>query len=322
MTALEAKKKEKHRQKEIAALLWSVGFTALIFLTAIFFSDELSDYVAAGLKISVRVIIPSVFPFLILTDVSVRYIRFERIEWLRRIFERCFNINGAALPVFVCGVLCGFPLGAKLAITLYKNGKISKCECERLMSFANNASPGYVICALGAGMRGSIGDGIALYLSMVLSSIFVGFLCGLNKEKSNSFDFISWQKYSFSESVKSAVSVCLHIAGFVTVFSITVGLVDEFIGSDAVKAFIVPFMEIGNAALYLSDLCIIPDWLTLALSAFSISFSGLCVAAQTLSLIDDGLDISMAGYVPRKLLQGVIAALLVSFFTIIKGLHL
>lgn len=319
MTASEVKKKEKQRHTQITALFGSIAFTALIFLTAIFFSDELSDYVAAGLAISVRVIVPSVFPFLLLTDLTVRYIRFERIGGVRRIFERCFRINGAALPVFVCGILCGFPLGAKLAITMYENGKISKCECERLMAFANNASPGYVICAVGIGMRGSLGDGVLLYISAVISSILTGMLLGIKKDKSDSSHFISWQKYSFTHSVTSAVNVCLNISGFVTVFSIAVGVVSELIGSEIARMLIIPIMEIGNAALYLSDLYVVPAWATLALTAFSTSFSGLCVCAQTLSLINEKTNISMAAYIPRKLLQGFIAALLITFFTIIKG---
>ncbi len=319
MTASEAKKKEKHRLRQIAALLGSVAFTALIFLTAIFFSDELSNYVAAGLAISVRVIIPSVFPFLLLTDLTVRYIRFERIGGVRRMFERCFRINGTALPAFACGILCGFPLGARLAIIMYENGKISKCECERLMAFANNASPGYIICAVGIGMRGSISDGVLLYISTVLSSVLTGMLLGINKCKSDNSHFISWQKYSFTESVTSATSICLNISGFVTVFSIAVGVVGEFIRNEMARILIIPFMEISNAALYLSDLYIVPSWATLALTAFSTSFSGLCVCAQTLSLINKKTDISMAAYLPRKLLQGFIAALLITFFTIIKG---
>ncbi len=318
MTASDTKKKEKRHLAKITSLLVSVAFTALIFFTALFFSDELSDYVAAGLRLSVGVIIPSVFPFLILTDVAMRYIRFERIGVLRRAFERLFHISGSALPVFVCGILCGFPLGAKLALMMYENGKISKCECERLMAFSNNASPGYVICAVGLGMRGSLAEGIALYISMILSSVITGILIGINKTKSDDSHFISWQNYSFVESVKSAVTVCLHVCGFVTVFSIAVGLVDELLKYEVVKAFIIPFMEIGNAAVFLSDLYIVPRWATLTLTAFSISFSGLCVSTQTLALIDKASPVSINGYLPRKLLQGFIAALLILVFCIAK----
>ena len=320
MTASGAKEKEKHPHSGVGALLSSVAFTALIFSVAIFLSDEIAEHVRRGLLIAVNVIIPSVLPFLLLGDFCVRFIRFESAAALRRTFDRLFHINGAALPVFVCGILCGFPVGARVAVTMYKNGKISKCECERLISFANNASPGYVICAVGMGLRGSLADGIVLYATMVLSSIVTGALIGINKDKSNISNFISWQSYSFVESVKSASIVCLQISAFVSVFSVAVGLIDRMIGSVIIKAAIIPFLEIGNAAAYLSDLCILSPCVSLALTSFAISFSGLCVGAQTLSIFDKGSDISFKNYLPYKLLQGFIAAGITLAFSIIKGL--
>lgn len=319
MTGSKAGKKEKGRFEEAAALLVSVGFTAIIFLAAILLSDELAEYVAKGLSISARVIIPSIFPFLILSDLAVRYIHLERVGFLRRIFERLFRINGAALPVFVCGALCGFPVGARLAILMYDDGKISKCECERLIAFSNNASPGYVICAVGIGMLGSLTDGILLYASMILSSVITGFIIGINKHNSSNSEFIYEQNYSFSESVKSATGVCLHVAGFVTVFSIVTGAVDLLVGNEVVKSLVIPFLEIGNAAVYLSDLYIYPRYITLSLIAFSISFSGLCVSAQVMSLIGKGSDISVRRYIPRKILQGCISAIIILLISIIKG---
>ena len=321
MTVGKTKKKEKCRYAEISDLAISVIFTALIFSCAIFFSDELAEYVSKGLILSVRIIIPSVFPFLLITEPAVRFIRFERIDGIRRLFERLFHINGAALPVFVCGVLCGFPLGAKLAIMMYENGKISKCECERLVAFANNASPGYAICAVGMRMRGSLTEGILLYISILTSSVIVGILVGINKDNSTDSHFITRQKCSFAESVKSSATICIHITGFVAVFSIAVGAVDHFIRDDVLKAIIISVLEIGNAGIYLSDLCIMPRGVTLALTAFSMSFSGICVCAQTLGLINKGSDISIKKYVPRKLLQGGIAALLVLLCSIAKGLQ-
>lgn len=320
MTVSEAKEKEKQHSSGVCTLLTSVAFTSLIFLVAIFLSDEIAEYVRHGLLISVNVIIPSVLPFLLLGDFCARFIHFECAAIFRRIFEKLFRINGAALPVFICGILCGFPVGAQLAITMYKNGKISENECERLISFANNASPGYVICAVGLGMRDSLLDGFLLYTSMVTSSVITGILIGINKDKSNISNFIMWQKYSFIESVKSSSIVCLQISAFVSVFSVAVGLMDKMIGSIIVKAAVIPLLEIGNAAAYLSDLCIFPPGVSLALTAFAISFSGLCVCAQTLSLIDNESDISFRKYIPYKLIQGFISALIILLSSIIKGL--
>ena len=318
MTSYDIYDKKKGHIKNIRSIILSIAFTAFIFVSANFLSDELSLYVAEGLLLAIKVIIPSVFPFLILTDFSMRFIRFERIELLRNTFERIFKVNGCALPVFICGIICGFPVGARLSLMLYENKKISRDECERLMSFSNNASPGYVICAVGAGMRGSLRDGIILYLAMVISSIICGALSGIKKEKSNLSSEIYWQKYNFVNSTRDAAMVCFNIAGFVTVFSMLSGLLRKFVSNEYLFASLIPILEIGNAAMYLSDLKILPDLLALALTSFSISFSGLCVAAQTAALVNKSENLKLHKYISLKLLQGVISAVLVVLFSFIK----
>jgi len=314
MTAKRVKIAHK-RKNGLTSVILSVLFTGLIFLSAIFLSDELAKFVSEGLLLSVRVILPSVFPFLIITDATIRFVKFERIAFFRGAFEKLFNINGGALAVFLAGILCGFPIGARLAITLYDSGKISKDECERLMTFSNNASPGYVICAVGMGMRGSVSEGVILYLSMVLSSVAVGIVSGINHTKSDNLSDILWQNYSFAESVKDAVSVSLNICGFVTVFAIISGLFKKLIKSPVLFAIIIPFLEIGNAGVYLSDLHILEERATLILTSFAISFSGLCVAAQTVSLIKENSGISFGRYVPFKLFGGCISAVLTLLFS-------
>ncbi|MBQ8689238.1 MAG: hypothetical protein IJ515_02620 [Clostridia bacterium] len=308
-------KKEK-RRRGAYALVSSVAFTVIIFSCAIFLSDEMAMLVAEGLMLSVRVIIPSVFPFLLLSDFSMRFIRFEELRFFRTAFEKLFKINGAALSAWVIGIIGGFPIGARLSLMMYENGKISKCECERLIVFANNASPGYVICAVGIGMRGSLRDGALLYCAAVLSSIICGMILGIRKGKTHNTDLIPWQNYIFSESVKDAAAVCLNITGFITAFSIISGLLEKLFGNPYILAFIIPFLEVGNAAVYLSDLYILPEALTLALTGFALSFSGLCVTAQAAALIQRGSDISIKKYIWAKLLQGCISLLLLLFFCV------
>ena len=318
MTSLGTEVEEKGRAKSLRSIIISLAFTCFVFICAVFLSDELALYVASGLTLAVKIIIPAVFPFLLLTDFSMRFIRFEKIGIFKKIFERLFNINGCALPVFICGLMCGFPVGAKLALALYENQKISRDECERLMAFANNASPGYVICAVGLGMRASAGDGVVLYASMAISSILCGMLFGLKKRKTDLSNEISWQKYSFVDSTKESAIVCFNIAGFVTVFSMIAGLIQKAVSNEYFFAIIISLLEIGNAGIYLSDLCILSSEITLILTSFSISFSGLCVAAQVISLSDSRVRMPLKKYVFAKLVQGIISAIITSIFCLIK----
>ena len=71
-----------------------------------------------------------------------------------------FGINGNGASAFILGVLCGYPIGAKTAVDLYKNSYISKKEAENLICFSNNSGPLFIIGALGIGMLSSKSAGI------------------------------------------------------------------------------------------------------------------------------------------------------------------
>ena len=197
-----------------------------------------------------------------------------------------------------------------MSLDLYKNGIISKCECERLMSFSNNASPAYVIFAVGATLKCSIKDGIALYLIMLSSSILTGIFIGINKEKSKNMSFFIEQKYSFTDSVKSAAQICINVCSFITTFAVICNLIRKFVASELICALVFSLVEIGNCSAYLSESCNLPPVCNFVLSAFSISFSGACVIAQVASIGVPCARPSIIKHVTYKLVQGVISVIL------------
>ena len=308
------------RGRSLAVLMRSLFFTTIIFLPAVFLSEEITAIAKEGLMLSFGTVIPSVFPFIILTDFAVRYIHFESVARLRRLFERIFKINGCGLSAFISGILGGFPLGAHRSIELYKSGKISKDECERLIGFANNASPGYIICAVGGGLLGSVKVGILLYFITILSSVISGAVMGIKKDFSEERAEIAEQKYSFVASVKSAAAICISIAAFITAFTILGGVIGLMVKAPSMKILLLPIFEIGSAAAYISKSGAFSRLCAITAISFSISFSGLSVYAQTASLTE-GSGISMMRYVITKLICGLISAataflffLLVDFF--------
>lgn len=311
MTA-EIKKNAKANQKSnYRAFILTIAITGLLLFISVFLSDEISSFAKKGLSLAIKVIIPSVFPFLLLTDVAVPFLKFDSSRLANRVFEKTFNVSATASSVLLCGLLCGFPIGPNIAISLYRTKRISKCECERLVAFCNNASPGYVISAVGIGLYGSLRYGLLLYASVVLSSVITGALVGIKKEKSSFSASNIEQSYNFTESVKSAASICLTITGFITAFSVASGILCMIIDSEFALSIILPFLEIGNAVLFLSS-ANLPIQITLSISSFAIAFSGLSVFAQMKSLLLPK-EISILKYLSIKLLQGIIS-LFITFF--------
>jgi hypothetical protein len=94
------------------------------------------------------------------------------------------GLIAAALPgrrrpaphAFALGIIGGYPVGAKTAISLYQKKLCTKEEAERLLGFCNNSGPAFILGVVGVGVFSSSRIGILLYLVHIFSSITVGFL--------------------------------------------------------------------------------------------------------------------------------------------------
>lgn len=287
-----------------------------LLLISILFAPDILNYVKDGLHLCFNVIIGSVFPFMILTDIIVATTRFERISWLRKSFEFIFKINGCAISAFIIGILCGFPIGVKVSLDLYKSGYISKEECERLIGFSNNTGPAFIISGIGAGMRGSIKDGVILYASMIFSAIICGLILGRSKNSSYKKATVTNTSYDFSASIKSSSINTLYVCAFIVFFSIVCGVLKSAIKNNLIYSLIIPFIEISNSAKSLSSGNFLNQNIEMILTSFAISFSGISVHMQARSFIL-GTDISMKTYYGAKLLQGTLASLITLFLVIL-----
>ncbi len=293
---------KKNSAKSLLSLL--LIFVALVL--SFLFADEISRFVKLGLKLCVSSIVGTVFPFIIITDIIYHFSEIDRITPFKKIFEQVFKINGIGLRAFVAGAICGFPLGVKVATDLYYGGVITKEECERLIAFSNNTGPAFVISAVGSLMRGSLREGIILYFSMIISAIIVGYVLGIGKTASAIDKQISLPEYSFVNSIKDAGINTLTICSFITFFSVIMGFLSYFLPPE-IYITVAPFLEVGNAAKILSSKSLNP-LLSLALTSFAISFSGISVMAQAKVFL--GEEIKMKKYTPAKILQGCISVLI------------
>ncbi len=104
------------------------------------------DYAYTGLILWFQKMIPTLFPFMILSGIMVRM---NLTENFARFFHPLFHIifgtslNGSY--VILMGMLCGFPMGARVIGDLCTAGKLTKEEGAYLLSFCNNIGPIYFL---------------------------------------------------------------------------------------------------------------------------------------------------------------------------------
>ena len=305
------RKKQRHTPDVLR-----VPLLLLILLLIPLYGEAMSEGIIRGIRLCATTIVPSVFPFMVLSSMMIGYSVFDKMDFLSRPFERLFHVNKNGLPAFLCGTLCGFPLGAKCAAEAYGHGYLSKDECERLICFSSNASPAFLICGVGA-MRGSTLEGVLLYMVMIFSAIVIGVLSGRRHTTHTVQVHCHSHNFSFTDTVERAGIGTLYVCSYLLLFSALIGILQKFVLKSALlSAFLLPLLEIGSATAFLST-AKIPPFLCRALTAFAVSFGGLSVHLQAAGLLR-GTDISMKKYYAFKTLQGMLSFFIIFVRELIK----
>ncbi len=293
------------------------GLSMIIFLlimsVMLLLGDGLKRGVKDGIDLCLTTIIPTLFPFFILSDYLAAVIRIDGGSRLCKVYEGLFSVSSRTLPAFLLGNICGFPLGVKYASQQYREKEISIEELEGVCMYSSNPSCAFVISGVGAGLLGDIKLGFLLYFSIVLSAIISGII--LRKKASVSHNTVvkSGQSFNFVESVKSAGTTSILVSSYIIFFSALIGLIAEITPNELLIASVSSLLELSNAARRLASLGGISPVIRYTLIAFSLGYSGLSVHMQTFALLPK--EMPKTRYILSKLLQGVLCAT-IAFITL------
>lgn len=310
--------------RQIVFCFMSVFSLALIVRN----SDVAIKYMYDGLFLCVRTVIPSLFPFMVISDMLVRSGAVTLVSKVLALpMKALFGVSGEGGCAVLLGTLCGFPIGAKCAVAMYDKGSISKEELERLLTFSNNPSSAFIISAVGVSLFGSRELGVKLYIMTLLSALIVGLAQNVIfriKEKKGSrpncdsaptnINHSEKHKFGiedFTESVGSSALSLLKICAFVVFFTAFLGTLSSAAEalsiSQGLRAFIFGFFELTGGMVQAS--AVTPTQAGIALAAFISGWSGISVHLQIMSICADR-DISFKPYFGAKLCQAILCSAL------------
>jgi len=297
------------------------GLFILLFGAAVImclFSSELQSCAVDTLFVCARYVIPSLFPFMVISSMlteSATYL-FGGIKG---------NIPVIGLPFssilcFILGGLCGFPVGVVCTSGLLKNKMITEKQAERIASVSNNTGISFVIEVIGGSFWGSRKIGLSLYLIQILSSLLLGTVMMLlfpteknNYPISNSKRNISVGNMIslFCDSVKQSSLGVIFVCGFIVFFSVFLRSVFLLFCISALypSALLSSLTEFTSGCRLSAQ---IGGKTGIMISAFSIGFGGLSVMAQgSIFAVKSGF--SMRCVVIFKFIQGIICSVFAYF---------
>ena len=315
------------RQKKVRDAL--VASALLIATAALVISPgEAINGAKDGLALCFNVIVPSLFPFFVLSslvvDLGLAAYLGRAMEGLMR---PLFRVSGSCAAAVALGFIGGYPVGARTALQLYEQGLCSKTEAERLLAFCNNSGPAFILGVVGAGVFGDSRVGLLLYLTHALASLLVGLL----------FRFYGgWERRracaprpkpiqtvtlpaAFTGAVSRALQSTLNICAFVVFFAVVLRLLSAYgalSGAAALlslagfegewaRRLVAGLLELSSGVASLQGSAEFTGRVSMA--AFVLGWAGLSVHCQVLSfLVDSGLSARV--YLAGKLCHGLIAA--------------
>lgn len=279
----------------------------------------------SSLALCAGTIVPSLFPFMVVSNMILRLGLAER---LGRAFEplarRLFRVSGAGATVFVLSLAGGYPLGALTVSELYSGGRITRSEAGRLLRFCDNCGPAFIVSVAGSCVFGSARVGFFLYGVHALSAVLVGTISRRGTADATGTPRIKGQSLSaaFTGSVSRASLTCLSVCGFITFFGVCIGLLDAWnflpslcgriafkTGAELhfIRSLLCGFLEIGVGTGSMLGLSLSAE--NLALCSFVLGWGGLSVQAQAASAISEG-GLPPMPHLLGKLLHGGLSALI------------
>lgn len=316
----------------------------------VFFPSAVFEASKTGIKAWWNIVFPALLPFFISSELLMGYgvVRFMGVL-LEPVMRPLFNLPGAASFVMAVGYTSGFPISSSLAARLRKEKLCTRLEGERVMSFTNNASPLFMLVAVGVGMFGNPRMGIVIALCHYAANLIIGICLRFYKTndpehvprpyvKGNLFNkALTEMKKSYRENprpfgrmlgdaISSSMTKLLVIGGFVIIFSVIIrisiitgimGVITGLIGIAAVPLGFtdsaVKSLSCGFFEITLGTKAAAEAAAPLAqkVTAASIilGWSGVSVLAQVAAMINE-TDLKLGLFTVIRFLQSVLAGAL------------
>ena len=301
------------RMRWRAAACLALGGVLVLFLAEAGFVRAAA---AEALSLCARSVIPALFPFLVVSSLLLSLGLGELLSpMLAGLMEPLFRVDGVGSSALLLGLVGGYPIGAKTAADLYRGGRLSRPEAERLLAFCNNSNPVFLISVLGVGVFGSVRAGVWLWLIHLLSALLTGLLFrnhgGPARRQAGgtaAFQAVSLSA-AFVAAVRESLSGMLSVCAFVTFFYVLARPLASLGG------WLGPVL-VGLTELFSLTPLLRPDRFGFILASAMAGWGGLSPPRPTAAVLEGSglrLQSCAAGKAVQGLLAGLLAALLAGY---------
>ena len=163
-------------KKKYTSLL--ICLITLIFFSQFFTHTEIiTEAFFNGTKLWFNNLVPTIFPFFIISDILNNY---HLIDYISLIFgnfiSKLFKLPKEVSYPFFMSMMSGFPGNSKFIKELLDNKSINSMEANKLLTFTHFSNPLFIISTIGITFLKNKNIGIIILLCHFITNIIVGLL--------------------------------------------------------------------------------------------------------------------------------------------------
>lgn len=249
-------------------------------------------------------IVPTLLPFFIVANFL------KKTGLVSRISPRIYP--------FAMAFLSGYPMGARISGDYFREGLIDRNQLRQILGYSMVTGPAFLIGAVGIEFLGSHKLGLILaashYASALINSAFYGSKGGRSPVITGKKGVRQDSYYNiFTDAILDSFQSIAIILAYLIMFMIATDLLQfsgilGFAPNMETAAMLKGFLEmtVGCNSLML---CSSGDLVKTTLASFMVSFGGLSVLGQSMSMLR-GCEIGLWQLFKIKMTQGIISGLL------------
>lgn len=269
----------------------TVAALTAVCLLLLHYPDAMTTGISRGLSICSTVIIPTLYPFMLLAGwlANSPLCRNPR-RGVSAVTEWLFGLPGCCGPAILLSLVGGYPAGAIAIARLRERGQITSEETRRMTAFCVGGGPGFVVSTVGAGLLGSVQAGVLLYAAQVAVSMGIGIALGRGRRRARRTELAPTPPKPMAAVVSDTCVALLTMCGFVVLAAAGLALAEgcgftqgvaDMVGVNAadVSAVLAAVTEVSCGCVALAGSgTLTPLWLSLALSWGGLSVQGQLAA--------------------------------------------
>ena len=319
--------------------LYAVACAAALLLLLVLRPQRYAAACAEGIALWAKVVLPALFPFLVLTAWIARSGMADGLgRKLSPLLRRC-GLPAASAGAFLLSIVSGYPVGSRVVADLQRRGEIGRADAEKLSILCSTSGPMFILGSVGSAMFGGGKAGAVLLSAHLFGVLAVALPVLLFRNRSAAAEpspspaaqrsaarairapQARAPSDTLGETVREAVLSVLCVGGFIALANVALCAAEDLLllappralaelclcpfGAQAcAEGIVYGLIEAtrGCAALAAAGATGLP------FAAFAITFGGASILAQQLAFLRP-VGVRAGRFIAVKAAQGCAAAL-------------